>query len=572
MYQLIKMKRKTISISILMSGEVVVKVPKYMTNREVEKWMKEKSDWIEKKQQEIQKKQEKIQEKSYMDGDVFSCMGEDYTLRIIINQNRRRVLVKTEGNILFVELSVWDREVVKQTIATWYKKRAKEEIPKRVAYFNKQLQEEVGSIRVKEQKSRFGSCSSKRNLNFNWHLLMAPPKVMDYVVVHELCHLKHMNHGKEFWLCVEQMLPDYKKFQKWLKDYGYCMKLSILAVLMMSLTVGCSMKSTQSAQMPSMQEVEQQQEANADTLPKQEQQQEANAESVPIQEEQQAIDAKTEEDRLHVENIELELPGASREYQFLFISDTHVVTMNEADDQEVYEYALSRKDAFLDANGIPSKETFPAWIAYANKQNPDALFLGGDIIDHPSDTNVETLRENLGNLQLPYLYTLGNHDWTYPWEYGTEKGEENYRPLFDEFMNGNTAVQTMEFEDMTILAVDNSLDQMNKDAIEVIEDTLEKEKPVILIMHVPLETETLIQKTTKIWGRSIAIGENGIYPQERTKEVIDMIYAENSPVVAILTGHVHFSNRDKLDKNITQIVTDAGYKGEGVMLYIKPMS
>ena len=79
---------------------------------------------------------------------------------------------------------------------------------------------QYGRITIRNQKTRWGSCSSKGNLNFNCLLMLAPDEVVDYVVIHELCHLIEMNHSKAFWKQVEQMMPDYKKHRKWLKDHG----------------------------------------------------------------------------------------------------------------------------------------------------------------------------------------------------------------------------------------------------------------------------------------------------------------------------------------------------------------
>ena len=77
-----------------------------------------------------------------------------------------------------------------------------------------------GRISIREQKTRWGSCSSKGNLNFNWRLIFAPPEVLDYVVVHELAHRKEMNHSKAFYAIVESIMPDYRKWKKWLKENG----------------------------------------------------------------------------------------------------------------------------------------------------------------------------------------------------------------------------------------------------------------------------------------------------------------------------------------------------------------
>ncbi len=97
------------------------------------------------------------------------------------------------------------------------KERARKQIVDRVEYYRQFIQEPVGKIRIKDQKTRWGSCSSKGNLNFNWRLSLMAPEILDYVVVHELCHLKYMNHSSEFWAHVGKILPNYKELRKRLR-------------------------------------------------------------------------------------------------------------------------------------------------------------------------------------------------------------------------------------------------------------------------------------------------------------------------------------------------------------------
>lgn len=106
-----------------------------------------------------------------------------------------------------------------------YRQAAKEYVPKRVDYYASVLGVSYERIRIAEQKTRWGSCSSKGTLSFNWKLMLAPPKVLDYVVVHELCHIKEMNHSPRFWKLVEEIMPDYKEYRTWLKENGNTLQL-----------------------------------------------------------------------------------------------------------------------------------------------------------------------------------------------------------------------------------------------------------------------------------------------------------------------------------------------------------
>ena len=101
-----------------------------------------------------------------------------------------------------------------------YRNAAKDYFGKRVAFYHQVTGGVYHTITVRDQKSRWGSCSSRGTLSFNYRLMFAPPRVLDYVVVHELCHRRHMNHSAAFWKAVEEVMPDYAQWRKWLKENG----------------------------------------------------------------------------------------------------------------------------------------------------------------------------------------------------------------------------------------------------------------------------------------------------------------------------------------------------------------
>ena len=108
----------------------------------------------------------------------------------------------------------------KQAFEKRYRQAAASYFPMRAAYYQQFTGGTYKRITIRGQRTRWGSCSGRGTLSFNWRLMMAPPKVLDYVVVHELAHRKEMNHSARFWAEVERILPDYKRRRKWLKDYG----------------------------------------------------------------------------------------------------------------------------------------------------------------------------------------------------------------------------------------------------------------------------------------------------------------------------------------------------------------
>ncbi len=114
---------------------------------------------------------------------------------------------------------------IKKAIENFYRKKAGEVIHDRLQFFNEHYGFSYNRVTLRNQKSRWGSCSAKKNLNFNWRLIMAPIEVIDYVVVHELCHLKEMNHSARYWALVKETLPNHKEARKWLKDYHYLLRV-----------------------------------------------------------------------------------------------------------------------------------------------------------------------------------------------------------------------------------------------------------------------------------------------------------------------------------------------------------
>lgn len=172
--KIIKSKRRTISLQIKLDGSIELKVPMQIKDAQIKDFLHQKSDWIEKHVQAVKERQQQMSQ-------IKSLTIEE--IHELANQ-------------------------------------ALEVIPERVAYFAEIVGVTYGRITIRNQKSRWGSCSSKGNLNFNCLLMLMSPDVLDYVVVHELCHRKEMNHSPQFWAEVRKVLPDYEKQKLWLKEHG----------------------------------------------------------------------------------------------------------------------------------------------------------------------------------------------------------------------------------------------------------------------------------------------------------------------------------------------------------------
>ena len=185
--KIIRSNRKTLAIQINPDLSVTVRAPIYAPQSDIERILREKESWIQKHIEKIREQEAKRKKTQGEKGEYGESVERDY----LTNEEIKKLADK-----------------------------ALQHIPKRVSYFAKQIGVTYGKIIIRNQKTRWGSCSSKGNLNFNCLLMLTPPEVIDYVVVHELCHRKEMNHSKAFWAEVEKILSDYKEQIKWLKENG----------------------------------------------------------------------------------------------------------------------------------------------------------------------------------------------------------------------------------------------------------------------------------------------------------------------------------------------------------------
>jgi hypothetical protein len=212
-------------ISIDHDKNLIVRSPKNTADKKIKEVLKKKTGWILDKLKEMEKIKSAPKEKEFMTGEKLSYLGRRYRLEV------------SEADISKVEVKLYQgkfiinypqdlkneeerRKEIRNVLIEWYREHAKEKIKERVEKYKVKLDVEPNNVVVKKQKKRWGSCSSKGNLNFNWKIVMAPMSIVDYLVVHELTHLVHDNHSKEFWATVGSIVPDVKDKREWLKVNG----------------------------------------------------------------------------------------------------------------------------------------------------------------------------------------------------------------------------------------------------------------------------------------------------------------------------------------------------------------
>ncbi len=211
--KLVRAKRRTIALIIERDGSLTVRAPMRAPQILIHQFIREKADWITRAREKI-KSIVIIPAKQYVDGETFLFLGSSFNLKLVKPQ---RPSLQFDNGFTLSHTAQPKGEL---TFTNWYKKQAHEIISKRVNHYAQKYNFTPKHVKITSAKTRWGSCSSNGSLNFTWRLVMAPLDVIDYVVVHELAHLRVKNHSSKFWNEVADIYPDYKKQRKWLREYG----------------------------------------------------------------------------------------------------------------------------------------------------------------------------------------------------------------------------------------------------------------------------------------------------------------------------------------------------------------
>ena len=209
--QIIKSNRKTLSISINENAELIVRAPNRISDQKIQDFINEKENWITKNQSVIKARAEDTAK----DKNMLLYLGTLFPLKT--DNDAKKISFNGEEFLAGLQ----NKEKTNKSLKTWYKNKFKEVAVPRLFYFAEKHNLQVNQVRIKEQKTLWGSCSSRNNINLNFLLIMAPLKVIDYVIIHELAHTIHKNHSVNFWNAVEEIMPNYKEAKRWLKENGY---------------------------------------------------------------------------------------------------------------------------------------------------------------------------------------------------------------------------------------------------------------------------------------------------------------------------------------------------------------
>ena len=269
---------------------------------------------------------------------------------------------------------------------------------------------------------------------------------------------------------------------------------------------------------------------------------------------------------------EIEIPGLQKEYTIAVVNDQHIIVEDGDYAKEKEEEVDSRYGLFCNEEGVHSSDAWQGIVEEVNDLQPDGVVLDGDMIDFFSQANLDCLMEGLKEIEAPAMYLRADHDLA-SWYSDTLTSKEISKKEKAAWEMDSVMVQ--DYDEFLVVGINNNTSQISKKGLKKIKEVWQKGKPVILAMHVPLQSQLsddLDKASKEVWqDRALIWGNKDCYyePNERTQEFLDMVFAENSPVVAVIGAHLHFAHEDQLNDKIVQYVFDASYKGTVGVIKVK---
>jgi len=217
-YHIIYKKRKSLGIYIDVYGNIELRVPRDATVVQIQQMLENKWPWIIKNQLEMKEKTKGFKEKEYQEGEQFLYLGSGYPIRIVEDDELKSEHIDFTGIELMIYVKIHDEEKIQKLLKRFYYQQCKALVQKRINLNQSKFKMKPRGFKISNNKKTWGTCNSDRELTFNWKLAMAPIEVIDYIVIHEMCHMVHLNHDRSFWRLVGKFMPDYESRQMWLSQ------------------------------------------------------------------------------------------------------------------------------------------------------------------------------------------------------------------------------------------------------------------------------------------------------------------------------------------------------------------
>lgn len=218
-------KRRSIGIKVA-GGVATVAAPVAAPISEIQIFLTGKLSWIKKHlaRQRESLQQQATPQQTFLPGATIGFLGRQLTVNVVATTPIAGHIL-TDTIQLHLPEHLHKPSAIRQLIKHIYAREAYAYIAEKIDFYGPQLGVKPKAVQIKEYKSRWGSCNTRRELQFNWLLMLAPHDAVNYVIVHELCHLVHFNHSPKFWSLVRQLIPNYQMWRKWFRDHGAILNL-----------------------------------------------------------------------------------------------------------------------------------------------------------------------------------------------------------------------------------------------------------------------------------------------------------------------------------------------------------
>lgn len=219
-YEVIRSERKTADIVVERDGRIIVRAPSWADDTLIAQVVHDRKYWIFKTLAEWRELNRTHVPREYRNGEGFLYLGRTY--RLTLDADARVDVLLKDGRFRLKRTLVTEGggEEIREAFREFYQQKGMEKIPDRVNYFAPKVGKMPSTISVRDTGHRWASCTVKGGLTFHWKCMMAPRKIIDYIVVHELCHLHHRDHTDAFWNELDKVLPDFRERKNWLREHG----------------------------------------------------------------------------------------------------------------------------------------------------------------------------------------------------------------------------------------------------------------------------------------------------------------------------------------------------------------
>jgi len=211
--------RKTLNITVERDRQIIVHAPSSLSEERIREIVMSKKEWVSAKLMHVQKYPAIPTSKEFVSGESLMFLGKNYQLSIVDSEVEGVIFNKQ------FKISINNQPTANDLFKKWYKEQARESIQPLAAEYSKNLGVRFNECKISEMKYRWGSCTPKNNINFNWRIIKAPMFVVRYIVAHELIHLIESNHTPTFWNILSIQVPDYQKAKDWLKANGHLLEI-----------------------------------------------------------------------------------------------------------------------------------------------------------------------------------------------------------------------------------------------------------------------------------------------------------------------------------------------------------